>query len=96
MKTTYLERVGDAVIMESGVGEGKLGAHYEAIFHKDGYIQYTNVSRGEDFSLIISSVQLGDSGIYEPEVLIDIGNGHNYVVQPTNQIILTVYGEIIL
>ena len=82
--------------MESGVGEGKLGAHYEAIFYKNSYnniMPYTNVSRGEDFSLIISSVQLGDSGIYEPVVLIDIGNGLNYVIEPTNRISLKVYGE---
>ena len=82
--------------IRSGVGEGALAAHYTADFYKDRYIEVTNVSRGDDFSLTISSVELSDSGTYVPSVSIDIGNGEMYPVPYLPTITLTVYSEFAL
>jgi hypothetical protein len=83
------------VTLRSGVGEGALAAHYSAEFYKTTsteYTELTNISRGEDFSLTISSLQLSDSGTYEPSVSITTGNGDIfYFLQNPPTITLTVY-----
>ena len=53
-------------------------------------MEYKNISRGDDISLIISPVQLSDNGTYDPEILIETGTSGPYVVL-TNRITLTVY-----
>ncbi|CAI8057726.1 hypothetical protein GBAR_LOCUS31444 [Geodia barretti] len=92
----YYERhVGESVTLRSGVGEGALAAHYTASFYKttsNEITELTTVSRGEDFSLTISSLQLSDSGTYEPSVSITTMNGDIfYYLRNPSTITLTVY-----
>jgi hypothetical protein len=92
----YYERhVGESVTLRSGVGEGALAAHYTASFYKttsNEIMELTTVSRGEDFSLTISSLQLSDSGTYEPSVSITTMNGDIfYYLRNPSTITLTVY-----
>ena len=94
----YYERhVGESVTLRSGVGEGALAAHYTASFYKTTSTEnteLTNVSRGEDFSLTISSLQLSDSGTYEPSVSITTMNGDIfYYLSNPSTITLTVYSK---
>ena len=93
----YEKHVGESVTLRSGVGEGALAAHYSAEFYKTTsteYTELTNISRGEDFSLTISSLQLSDSGAYEPSVSITTGNGDIfYFLQNPPTITLTVYSK---
>ena len=97
----YYERhVGESVTLRSGVGEGALAAHYTASFYKTTSTEnteLTNVSRGEDFSLTISSLQLSDSGIYEPSVSITTITTVNgdifYYLRNPPTITLTVYSK---
>ena len=90
---TYHERaVGESVTLRSGVGEGALAGHYTAYFYKNS-THFTNVSRGDDFSLTLTSLQLSDSGIYTPVVRILTGNGDIYLVQNLSPITLAVYRE---
>ena len=92
---TYHERaVGESVTLRSGVGEGALAAHYTAYFDKNS-THFTNVSRGDDFSLTLTSLQLSDSGIYTPTVRIETGNGDIYLVPDLSPITLAVYSEYI-
>ena len=94
----YYERhVGESVTLRSGVGEGALAAHYTASFYKttsSEITELTNVSKGEDFSLTISSLQLSDSGTYEPSVSITTMNGDIfYYLRNPPTITLTVYSK---
>lgn len=92
---TYHERhVRESVTLRSGVGEGALARHYTAYFHKNS-THFTNVSRGDDFSLTLTSLQLSDSGIYTPTVRIETGNGEIYLVPDLSPITLVVYSEFI-
>ena len=93
----YEKHVGESVTLRSGVGEGALASHYSAEFYKTtstAYTELTNVSRGEDYSLTISSLQLSDSGIYEPSVSITTENGEIfYYLQNPPPITLKVYSK---
>ena len=77
----------------SGVGEGALASHYTAEWTKDGYIPYTNISRGSDFSLNINSVDISDNGTYTSEVIITPGSGGTHLVPSGRPINLIVYGQ---
>jgi hypothetical protein len=85
------------VTLRSGVGEGALAGHYSAEFYKTTSTEnteLTNVSRGEDYSLTISSLQLSDSGTYEPSVSITTVNGDIfYYLKNPPTITLTVYSK---
>ena len=69
--TQYIKEVGEPVKLLSGVGEGVLADHYHAEWFK-GHLQLdnSNISRGEDFSLIIEAVELSDDGEYFSRVTI--------------------------
>ena len=100
VRTTYVRRVGESVTMHSGVSEGALGGHYNARFYKiceDRFRAYANLSRGEDFSLTLPSVQLSDSGTYTAEIIIMFSALNSEITQkypvPTEEISLTVYSK---
>ena len=82
------------MIIRSGVGEGALASHYTAVFYKNG-LTFTNVSRGEDFSLKILSLELSDSGTYKPSISITTGSGDIYLVPNLPIISLIVYSKLL-
>lgn len=93
MPTTYYTHVGESVTLLSGVGAGALASRYDAEWTKDGYIPYSNISRGDDFSLNIYSVDHSDNGTYNSEVIVTTGTEGTYLVPDGKPIDLIVYGQ---
>ena len=82
----------------NGVGEGALAQHYSPQWFKDRVpLDNANVSRGEDFSLNIESVELSDSGGYVSSVTLKNEEGMNEYIIPEHDrpIQLTVYSELL-
>ena len=92
---TYEVQVGKPVTLRNGVGEGKLANHYLVQWYKGfDVLAGANISRGDDLSLLLSSVQLSDNGSYFSMVTVVNDDGdveHN--VGPDIVINLVVYRE---
>ena len=94
MQKYYELEEGESVTLRSGVGEGALADHYTAVFYrKEPFVEFTNISRGNDFSLTLTSLELSDSGVYIPSVTIETGSSSTYLVRELPTITLTVYSE---
>ena len=80
------------------MGEGALAEHYTVIFTRQTpyYEEFTNVSRGEDFSLTLTSLDVSDSGTYKPKVSIKVSGGGIFLVKNLPDIKLIVYSKFIV
>lgn len=92
----YEVPVGQPVRLLNGVGEGALASHYDVWWNK-GYSRLTETEdisyeRGDDFSLLFSSVRRSDSGTYRPTVKVTRSPDVHYV-EPDISIELVVYSK---